>query len=170
MGEKRKLTNVDEDGNAWDEEFAAYTFKDGASESERPASQTVHVEFWENDAYFVDWVYDKKQNVYLRENGGEKHVDRNTKKQLSASNVIVLFMTERNANDGYEDNAHLLYGTKGQGKALVFLDGAEIEGTWKKSGRTGRTIITDSSGEEVEFNRGTLWFEIVATDGIVNVE
>lgn len=170
VAQKRGLTNVDKDGNAWDTSYVKYTFKDDIPPSAKTASQKIHIEFWDKEAYFVDWIYDNKSNTYLRNNGGVKHIDRNTKKQLSASNVIVLFMTERNANDGYEDNAHLLYGTKGQGKAMIFMDGTQINGTWKKKGRTAKTIITDANGSELKFNRGKTWFEILATDGVVKVD
>ena len=56
-------------------------------------------------------------------------------------------MRESNANDGYENNVHLLYGTKGSGKAIVFKDGKKITATWKKQSRTARTILTDQSGK-----------------------
>lgn len=170
FAQKRGLTNVNKDAESWDTSFVKYSFKDDSALSERPASQTVHLEFWNNEAYYLDWKYDKQNNIYLRNNGGVAHIDRNTKTQLSAKNMIVLFMTERHANDGYEGNAHLLYGTTGQGKALIFLDGKQIKGTWKKAGRTERTLIYDGSGSEIKFNRGKLWFEILPTDSVVNVQ
>ncbi|MEK7517176.1 MAG: DUF3048 C-terminal domain-containing protein, partial [Patescibacteria group bacterium] len=95
--------------------------------------------------------------------------DRNNKEQLTAKTVIVLTMTETHAFDGYQDNIHLLYKNKGVGKVRIFMDGKEILGTWKKDTRTSRTLIFNSSGEEVKFNRGTLWFEILPTTGVVNV-
>ena len=97
-------------------------------------------------------------------------MDKNTNQQLSAKVIVVLFMSERHANDGYEDNAHLLYGTKGTGKTLVYMDGKEIKGTWSKAGRTDRTIIKDSSGEEVKFTRGKLWFEILPLGAVAEVK
>jgi hypothetical protein len=166
VAKKRGLTNVDEDGEQWDASFVKYGFKDDEPTGD---SQKIQIEFWDNETYYVDWIYDAKANIYNRENGGEEHVDRNTKKQISAKNVIVLFMTERNADDGYENNAHLLYGTTGQGNALVFLDGKQIKGKWKKAERTDRLILLDGSGEEVEFNRGNFWFEVVSTDSVVKV-
>jgi hypothetical protein len=170
VAKKRDLTEKDKDGDKWDEDFVEYSFKDDADLEKRPAAQSINIEFWNDSNYFVDWTYDKKDNLYLRSNGGEEHIDRNTKKQLSARNVIVLFMTEGHANDGYEGNAHLLYGTKGTGAALIFIDGKQVKGKWKKSGREGRTIITDAGGKEIEFNRGKIWFEILATDGVVTVK
>ena len=171
VGKKRGLTNKDDkEGDEWDDNFVKYTFKEDAAVDKRPESQAINVEYWNNSNYFVDWTYDKVENLYLRNNGGVEHLDRNTKKQLSTRNLVILFMTESHANDGYEDNAHMLYGTKGTGKALVFIDGKQTKATWKKSGREGRTKLTDASGEEIQFNRGKIWFEILATDGTVTVK
>jgi len=170
VAEIRELTSVNKDGNSWDEEFVKYSFKDDAISSERPATQKIHLEFWEDySEYAIDWIYDKTTNLYKRENGGSPHLDRNTDKQLTAKNVVVLFMQEGRANDGYENNVHLLYRTKGTGQALIFTDGKEIKGTWSKDSRTDRTLLFDSSGSPIEFNRGVIWFEILPHFGVANV-
>jgi hypothetical protein len=168
---KRGLSEVDKNGKRWDEGFIPYNFKDDLPLASRPQSSNISFTFWKGyKDYSVKWVYDRSTNSYLRWNGGEKHLDLGTKEQLSAKNIVILFMTERNANDGYPDNAHLLYGTIGKGNALIFQDGKEIRGTWSKQKRTGRTIIRDNRGEEVRFTRGTIWFEIVPTGTEISVE
>lgn len=167
----RKLTNVDEDGNFWDEKFIPYTFKEDENVSNRSNSQSVHLQFWDNNPkYFVDWNYDKTLNSYKRFNGGASHLDKNSGKILTAKNIIILFMQELNANDGYENNLHLLYKTKGSGKALIFMDGKKISARWQKEGRMARTLISDIEGQSIKFNRGTIWFEILPTDGVVEVK
>jgi hypothetical protein len=170
IGKERGLTNEDEDGNSWDEEYISYKFKDDAEPSKRPTSQSVNIQYWNNSKYFVDWDYDRERNVYLRKNGGEKHNDRNTNEQFFAKNLVVLFMSEGRANDGYEGNVHIIYGNKGTGKALVYIDGKETKANWKKSGREGRTIITDSTGSEIKFNRGKIWFNVTEVDGVVTAK
>lgn len=168
---KRKLTNVDEDGKNWDANFRSYTFKNDASKGDRPASQTVSFDFWKGyGAYSVRWDYDPIANTYLRVNGGAKHLDKNNGKQLSAKNVVLLFMRESRANDGYEGNLHMLYGTKGTGKASVFLDGKEIDATWSKKNRTARLILADTAGKEIQFNKGQIWFEILGTGSEATVK
>lgn len=171
VGEERGLTDVDKKGNLWDTNFVPYTFKDDVSISERPVSQTIHLEAWEGfKQYAVDWTYDKTTNQYLRNNGGKPHLDRNTKKQITAKNIVVLSMVESNANDGYENNLHLLYKNKGTGKAQFFIDGKKITGTWKKDKRTSRTLLFDNQGSPVKFSRGLIWFEILPLDGVINVK
>lgn len=164
----RKLTNVDEEGNSWDEKFVNYTFKDDSS-SKSP--QSINLEFWKDyDKYYVNWIYDPASNIYKRKNAGKAHFDKDNNEQLAAKNVVILYMRESNVNDGYENNLHLLYGTKGSGKALVFIDGKEISGRWRKDGRTSRTILTDSEGNSIKFNRGLIWFEILPADAQVTVK
>jgi len=167
----RGLTNVDKQGNSWDKNFVSYQFTEDALMSQRPASQSIHLEFWTSDPnYYVDWSYNPKTNLYARSNGGKLHMDKDTGKQLTAKNVVVLEMVEDDANDGYVANDHLLFEDKGTGKAVVFKDGKRINGTWEKDTRTSRTIVRDTSGSEIKFDRGLIWFEILPTDGVLNVK
>ncbi len=167
----RGLTQKAKDGTPWDEGFVPYKFVDDVPSSQRTANQNVHLEFWPGyKAYFVDWTYDPATNQYMRKNGGAAHLDKDTGKQLGAKNVVVLYMPESHANDGYEGNAHLLYANKGNGKAVVFTNGKQTKATWSKDGRTGRTIIKDASGNEIKFTRGKLWFEILPLDGTLSVK
>lgn len=168
---ERELSNVSKDGTAWDEDFVKYQFINDIPLLERPKSQTVHLEFWTGDAnYYIDWAYDLKTNLYQRSNGAKPQIDRNNNKQLAAKNIVVLLMQERSANDGYENNVHLLYKNKGTGKAIVFQNGKQISATWQKHSRTSRTIIKDASSKEIKFVRGLIWFEIFPTDGVLNVK
>jgi hypothetical protein len=171
VAKERKLTNVDEDGVSWDEDFVEYSFKDDVKESERGASQDIHLEFWTDDEnYSVDWTYDSVANLYKRNNGKVSHTDSNTEEQLTAKNIAVLSMVESPANDGYDGNVRRLYKNKGTGDANIFMDGKEIKGTWRKDSRTERTLLFDSSDKPIKFNRGLIWFEILPTDGILTVK
>lgn len=167
----RNLKVTDVNGVSWTKGFVPYSFKEDALVPQRPTKQTVHVEFWTTDpAYAVDWIYDPITNIYKRNNGGVAHIDVNTGKQLTTKNIVVLTMVETHANDGYTDNEHLLYKTKGIGRANIFIDGKQIVGTWKKDSRTARTLLFDSTGAPIKFDRGTIWFEILPTDGILTVK
>jgi hypothetical protein len=158
VGEERGLTNVDKDGVQWDENFTPYTFNE--SPIKGSAKQTIAIDYWNGEDYSVTWTYDPAKNVYLRDNGGVDHIDRNTKTQLHATNVVVLYMTEGRANDGYEGNAHMLYGTKGKGTATVFSGGKEISARWSKPDRQSHIALTDTSGNEIKLNPGKIWFNI----------
>ena len=166
----RGLTNVDKNSVSWDTSFVKYSFKDDAPLSGRPTSQSIHIDFWGDPNYAVDWNYDRTSNEYKRSNGGVSHIDLNTKKQLTAKNVVVLFMNQTQVNDGYMNNEHLEYDNIGMGKALIFIDGKEVNGTWKKTTRTSRTLIYDANGSPVVFDRGAIWFEAQPLNGVISVK
>ena len=162
---ERKLTNIDKEGKSWDESFTPYAF---ASSPRKGTAQKISIP-WDASGYAVQWTYSAKDNAYLRNNGGTAHMDRNTNKQLSAVNVVVLFMRESHANDGYENNAHMLYGTTGSGDALVFVGGKEIQATWEKAERQSHLVLNDENGKEITFNPGKIWFQVVGIGEAVTV-
>ena len=162
---KRGFLATDSAGIRWDKNFKPWTFKDDEQSSSTNkaggATAKIAVNFWESQpSYRVEWNYDAATNSYKRKNG-ESHLDLNNKKQLDAKVVIVQFQKESNANDGYPGNVHLLYGTTGTGKALIFQDGNVLEGKWVKTSRTARSKFVDKSGKEVELNRGQIWIQTV---------
>lgn len=164
-GARRGFTNVDKKDTSWDKEFVKWKFKDDLT-SDKRGTTSAEFAFWPgvanySQSYSVGWKYDLQTNSYLRENGGKSFTDRNDDSQISAKNVVLAFMTEKRANDGYENNQHLLYGTKGTGKAILLQDGKAIEGIWKKAGRFERIKFQNTKGEEISFNRGQIWVEII---------
>lgn len=162
MAEKRGLGEKDEKERLWDEKFEKWSFKEDLPKIERPEAAAAEFSFWLGyEQYKVKWEYDKSLNSYKRFNGGEPHLDKNDNSQLTAKTVILVFTRETNANDGYENNAHLLYGTKGKGKATILLDGKIVEGEWRKQDRLGRMKFFDNKGKEVSLNKGTIWIEIL---------
>jgi hypothetical protein len=168
VAKKRGLTNVDSKGLAWDSNFEQWSFKEDTPEKNL-ASPSAQFVFWSGyDKYAVKWVYNSNTNDYKRENSGQPHIDKNTDQQLTAKNIVFTFMTEMNANDGYENNAHLLYGTKGKGKMILLQDGKKIEGTWQKKDRLSRMQFLDSIGQEIKLNKGKIWIEIVPKGTDIN--
>lgn len=157
----RGWTNVDANGVAWDKNFTPWKFKDDAAAADRGASFSATFTAWKGYSdYTVKWVYDKASNSYKRFNGGQPHLDLETKQQLTAKNVVVLFADETGPVD---EHGHLLYDNIGTGPALLFQDGKNTKITWKKLNRNARTQFFDGSGKEVSFDRGQIWIEMLPT-------
>lgn len=156
VGEKRGYTNLDPDEEEWSDSFTPWTFAKEKSDEIGPITK-IDYNFWEDENYAVSWEYDKEANQYKRSNGGKAHVDINVDETLTTTNLVLQFVTEGKANDGYPGNVHLLLGTIGKGKAFIVKDGQLIEGTWAKSSRLKRTIFYDEKGKEVKFNPGRIW-------------
>lgn len=156
---KRGLSNVDEEGNKWDANFIQWTFKDDEKSDSRGDVGKIEFSFWENnDDYAVAWDYNKEANQYSRSNAGQQHKDLNSDSQLQAKTVIVQYVKETGPIDEIK---HMLYGTTGTGKAIIFQDGKATEANWKKEKRQSRTKFTDKSGKEISLNRGPIWIEII---------
>lgn len=157
---KRHLSDVDEDGVKWDENFVSWEFKDDEP-VKTPTVQTISFDFWSNKPeYSVAWEYQPTTNTFKRSNGGSPHFDKNNNQQLESKNVIIVLTQESSANDGYA-GGHLLYKLIGQGKALVFQDGQVKEGLWTKEAVDERMRFYTNANTEIALNRGQVFIEIV---------
>lgn len=162
IAEKRGWTNVDAKGISWDKNFKEWSFKDDPGEAERGNAGPIKIVFAQGyEKYDVEWDYDKVTNTYKRKNGGKEHLDLESKEQLSAKNVVVQLSKLTGPVD---DHGHMLYGTIGSGKAIIFQDGKSIVGTWTKKTRIGRTTYFDNTGNEIKFSRGPVWIEIIPSE------
>ncbi len=140
-------------------EINKWKFKDGPGSYESsPLAAKINILFWTEGDYESRWEWDQEKKVYMKFTGGESHKDLETGLQLTASNVIVQFVKETSVND---EKHHLLYDNIGSGKAYVFLDGKVLDATWSKPDKFARTKFYDTSGNEVEFNRGVIWVSVV---------
>ena len=147
-------------------EFDSWKFKnDKEGYTDVVVATELSIDFWSRGDYSTFWKYDSGTNTYLRFMGynaqGEpiSHNDNESKKQLSAKNLIVQFAAESSIK-GDEKN-RLDYQLVGSGKGLVFEDGKVIQATWSKDARDTRTKFYDLNGQEIMFNRGNFWVSIV---------
>src|SRR3989339_121969 len=168
IGRDRNLTNKDKKGKQWDANYQGWEFENDAPLSSRPQKQQIKFGFWENYHNFdVVWAYNQNTNNYSRANGKKPHLDNNTQKPLTTKNVVVLFMEESVANDGYENGQHLLYETTGNGEALIFKNGKTIKATWAKEDRYSQIYLYDEKDREIKFVAGPIWFEVIPSDNKV---
>jgi hypothetical protein len=160
LASERGWTNVDAKGVAWNKNFESWKFKDDAKDAERGASFSASFVAWKGyeKEYGVKWDYDKTSNTYKRFNGGVPHTDLETKQQLTAHAIVVMFAKETGPVD---DHAHLLYTNIGTGDGLLMQDGQVSKITWSKPNRNSRTKFLDAKGKEVLFNKGQLWIEML---------
>jgi hypothetical protein len=158
----RKLTNVDEDGVAWDEDWKPWTFVDEAKANARGKESPIAYNFYDTNVgeYGVRWEYDPVNNVYNRFHGTKAHLDFDTNNQLTAKNVIVIEARESSANDDYP-GGHIVYKLTGSGTMYAFQNGKAIEGTWEKEELDSKMIFLDSAGKEIPIVRGNVWISMI---------
>jgi len=147
----KKLRNIA--SKNWDltKSYQVWQFKEDAERTQGPAASSIIVDF-SNDNYRVKWSYLQSDNAYLRE--------QSQFPKIKAKNVIIQWTTRWPVVSQINEKSYDMK-TIGSGKAEIYLDGVRIEGTWKKDSKSERTRFYDTSGQEIKFNRGLIWIEVV---------
>lgn len=139
--------------------FTKFNFKKDSPTTE--ISKGAEIDFSNNISYKVKWTYDPTNNVYLRFLAGKEHTDRNTGKQITAKNIVIQTVSRTLDPTGSYGSQNWIFKTIGSGNATIMQDGKLISATWKKTSLTDRTKFYDESGQEIQFNGGNFWYEII---------
>lgn len=135
-------------------------------ESEMTANKVyIKYSYVQNTSY----VYDKENKVYLRSMRGVEHRDRWTNEQFYAKNIVILFVKNTLLDDPEDKGRQELYNT-GTGKGYYITNGEQMPITWSKKDRSSRTIYYNDKNEEIKFNNGITWVQIVPTNATVTIE
>lgn len=134
-------------------DFLPWYFKD-----DQPIGDTSNsdfeVIFSGNPFYDVQYKYNPDSNDYTRIINNKTHkTDKGI--VLKAKNIVVQ-KVDAKILDSYGRLSIDLYG---QGEAVIYQDGKKIEGTWIK--KLAKTRFYDFEDEEIKFNRGTIWVELI---------
>ena len=81
-------------------------------------------------------------------------MDRTTGEAVPFANVIIMRIPVK-WESGYPYYADQM---RGSGQADIFQSGRYIEGSWYREDVTGRLIILDEEGNELQFQRGKSFF------------
>lgn len=108
--------------------------------------------------YKVRWQYNRDENNYIRYQNGDLH-KMSDGEWIKAKNVIV----QVNDTEVIDEIGRKDITTLGEGKAWVYRDGDKIEATWKKATINDGLKYYNTKGEEIEFNGGTTWVEVIPT-------
>lgn len=136
--------------------YESWLYKDDADPKDRPAQVKDLVIDFSTPAYRATWKYDPATNSYLRYQGDQPQTMLNGA-EVRAKNIAVQIAKIQIV----DDYSRRKIWTVGQGQALIFEDGKVISGQWKKDGRGARTKFYDANNQEIEFNAGTTWVEVV---------
>jgi hypothetical protein len=110
----------------------------------------------------VTWAYDKVSARYARSINGKPHLDKVSRKQLTARNVVVLWARITNYVKGSHGQVVDIELT-GTGRASVFRDGQRIDGTWE-AGATTPPRLKTADGRSIKLDPGNTWFQVIGSD------
>ncbi|MBU2564096.1 DUF3048 domain-containing protein [Patescibacteria group bacterium] len=104
--------------------------------------------------YKVYWDY--SDGLYYRWRGGEKEMDKDNNEQVKVSNVVVLKAFSRQIEGQYND-----VDIEGQGELILYQNGQEIKGYWKKETKDSKMYFMGNDQKEIKLVPGKIWIEIV---------
>jgi hypothetical protein len=138
----------------------------------------------------AEWRYDprsmacsRQPGCYLRWSDGVAHTDALNGQQLSAANVVVVYVNHVEDGRYLEDVAaggHYSIqiqiwndpGNPGQpgGRAQILHDGQVFEGQWSRPSRFDMLSFVDADGSPIPLKPGVTWFQMVRPDTQVQTQ
>ena len=110
---------------------------------------------YDANGYDVDWRYDKSSNEYVRYMADEKYLDADDG-EIRVKNVLVQYV----GMNVFDNEGRINVDLVGEGEGLLCVDGGCDAINWVKKTPGKRTRFYNFS-EEVEFNAGKIWINIV---------
>lgn len=131
--------------------------------SPQPTATKIQMDI-SSGLYNVSYLYNPSDNNYLRFQGGQPHLDRETG-QLAPKVAIAIKVP---MSLGFEDGWREQINTIGSGQAYVFQDGTVTEGTWRKTGVKDQIQFLDPAGKTIQLNAGQTWITAVPNNKTVS--
>jgi hypothetical protein len=114
----------------------------------------------------IIWTYDEATGKYMRVADGKGHYDYNTEEQISADNVVILYIghyltdiVESEWQGSVSWSAQVTIWPEGD--AVLLRDGKRYEGTWVRATRPDLLGLRTKAGELLYFKPGNTWFQAV---------
>ncbi|MCP5117836.1 MAG: hypothetical protein GY953_44015, partial [bacterium] len=121
----------------------------------------------------VVWRWDPITESYLRSNRNTPHdwlsVDGD-RSQISTDTLLVLTARKYTASPSGKGTAVPALDTLGSGQALLFYDGALLQGTWTRDSYEDSFALALTTGAEMIVPPGKLWISVFPTTGRVEWE
>lgn len=156
----KAFDNLKEKGEVESPDYGVWNFKDDAEdlpESVERVSMNFSPTY--GNLYEAAWEYDVETNEYVRMQNGDSQLTRD-RDEIRANNIAIL-ETEIEVIDAVGRRRIV---TVGGGEALVLQDGRIIEATWAKESAEDRLRFYEKeTGEEIAFNAGITWIEVLPT-------
>jgi hypothetical protein len=134
-----------------------WKFVQSAPEAERPYGGKIVVPYPYNT---VTYQYQHSSNSWPRSVSGEgRQFDQADGERIAPRNVVIQYMSF--AATGAANKHRLEADYVGEGKALIFVNGRMIDGSWRKTSETRGTYFYDEGGIQVRFATGQTFINVV---------
>ena len=104
--------------------------------------------------------YDSENNVYMRSQNGNIHIDELTGEQLSVSNVLVQYvnMYVIAGDDAGRREVTLV----SEGEGMLFTQGISMPVRWSKESHQAPTVWTNVNNEKLVLSKGKTWICVLS--------
>lgn len=147
--------------------FTSSKFTSLPRKREAPSKQpTANIVGMNISSYYYNTNYDysASSNCYKRSEGGVKHIDFKSKKQICPKVLIAMVTDYGIASDGH----HSKYRLTGSGTVFIFQDGIVTKGKWTKKSNSSQVSFTDSEDKTIKLNPGQTWVTLMGTSSNVS--
>lgn len=109
----------------------------------------------------VTWRWDAASKTYARSINGKAHVDKVSRKQYRARNLVVMWTQVRprsHRDAAGSPTVEIVMG--GTGRVSVFRDGQRFDGTWE-AGASTPPVFRAANGQTIKLSPGVTWFQVI---------
>ena len=139
-----------------------YSIDEISLKDEKGSKKAIEVTIPYSNIHTTKYVYDSDLKVYKRYSYNVQNVDKVTKEQYTAKNIIVINV--KNYPDPYNsDYGRQTIDNVGNGKGYFITNGYAIPITYSKTSRDSQTIYKNLDGEEIIVNDGNTYIQIQPT-------
>ncbi len=138
-------------------------YRNVSEKSKGDVALGVEIEFAKNIEK-PSWRYNQMLGGYVRSQGKEVLKDALDNKPVMTENIVVI-KTEIEVIDSQSRRS---VETTGTGEALFLIGGKAWKGTWERTDN-GPLAFKDVDGENVVWNPGRIWVEVVDKDSIITL-
>ncbi len=114
----------------------------------------------------AEWRYDAANGRYLRWTDGAPHTDALDGSQISAANVVILYVPQWDTDIIEEPHSGALsiqFALWYSNRAIICRDGQRFDAFWQRWERNDMLTLTDEQGTPIPLQVGNTWFEVVPT-------
>ncbi len=116
--------------------------------------------------YKITYLYNEEEKIYYRFVNGEPMKDKETKKDIKATNILV----EKVGIKVLDSVGRLELKNIGKNRGYFITGGRLIEIEYQKDSRRGKTVYKDIKGNEINLNKGITWIQVVPNSVKIDFE
>jgi len=122
------------------------------------SNQKITIDYSAGRTYDVAYTWNNITQSYLCYRFGEVQRDAETASVILINNLIIQYVP---AEQVLDDKLRLAMDVVGEGQAVFFHNGQALPATWTKTDLVTPTQYFDLAGQEIIFDPGNIWIEIV---------